>query len=83
MSDATRRRDQLLSLLKDLGFEQSELTDGARFKEDLSIDSTELVEISVAVERTMLVPIDSKTLWSLTTVGDLVELVESSPAVPS
>lgn len=83
MSDGIERRDQLLLLLKDLGFEPSELTDDTRFKEDLSIDSTELVEISVAVERKMLVPIDSKTLWSLTTVGDLVELIESSPAVPS
>jgi acyl carrier protein len=83
VSDGTERRDQLLSLLQELGFEPSELTDDARFREDLSIDSTELVEISVAVEQKMLVPIDSETLWSLSTVGDLVELVESSPAVPS
>jgi acyl carrier protein len=83
MSDGAERRNHLLAVLQELGFEPSELRDDARFREDLGIDSTELVEISVAVERAMLVSIDSETLWSLTTIGDLVELVESSSAVSS
>lgn len=83
MSDGAQRRNHVLAVLQDLGFELSELRDDARFREDLGIDSTELVEISVAVERAMLVSIDSETLWSLTTIGDLVELVDSSSAVSS
>lgn len=83
MSDGAQRRNHVLAVLQDLGFEPSELRDDARFREDLGIDSTELVEISVAVERAMLVSIDSETLWSLTTIGDLVELVDSSSAVSS
>jgi acyl carrier protein len=83
MGIRTDRRAELVAALEELGFDARELADGARFQEDLAIDSTELVEISVAVERKLLVTIDSAALWSLKTVGDLVELVESSPAVPS
>jgi acyl carrier protein len=83
MGIRTDRRAELVAALQELGFEPHDLADGSRFREDLAIDSTELVEISVAVERRMLVTIDSTALWSLKTVGDLVELVESSPTVPS
>jgi acyl carrier protein len=83
MVDGNGRRDELLGVLQGLGFQSAELTEQARFREDLAIDSTELVEISVAVERTMLVSIDSTALWSLKTVGDLMELVDSSSAVSS
>lgn len=83
MGDSSGRRDELLGVLQALGFEPTELTDDARFREDLAIDSTELVEISVAVEQKMLVSIDSETLWSLKTVGDLAKLVGSSSGVPS
>lgn len=79
--DVSGRRGQLVEVLRGLGFEPAELSDDARFREDLAIDSTELVEISVAVERSLLVSIDSETLWSLKTVGDLARLVDSSSAV--
>jgi acyl carrier protein len=83
MGEGSGRRDELLAVLQGLGFERAELRDDARFREDLAIDSTELVEISVAVEQKMLVCIDSETLWSLKTVGDLATAVDSSSAVRS
>ncbi len=79
----TDRRSTLLAVLQELGFEADDLADTSRFREDLAIDSTELVEISVALERRMLVTIDSAALWSLATVGELVQLVESSSVAPS
>lgn len=64
-------RDQVVMVMSDLGFQLGELTDGATMQ-DLGIDSTELVEIIVALEKRFSISIDSEIQGTLTSVGDLV-----------
>jgi acyl carrier protein len=56
-------REQVVAVMRGVGFDGDELEDGRRLAEDLDIDSTELVEIVVALEQ------------HFTTVGDLVACV--------
>jgi acyl carrier protein len=67
-------RDQVMIVMSGLGFELSELADGATMQ-DLGIDSTELVEIIVALEKRFSISIDSEIQGTLTSVGDLVSQV--------
>lgn len=64
-------RDQVVMVMSGLGFQLGELTDGATMQ-DLGIDSTELVEIIVALEKRFSISIDSEIQGTLTSVGDLV-----------
>lgn len=67
-------RAQVMIVMSGLGFELSELADGATMQ-DLGIDSTELVEIIVALEKRFSISIDSEIQDTLTSVGDLVSRV--------
>jgi acyl carrier protein len=67
-------RDQVMIVMSGLGFELNELADGATMQ-DLGIDSTELVEIIVALEKRFSISIDSEIQDTLTSVGDLVSRV--------
>jgi acyl carrier protein len=67
-------REQVVMVMSGLGFQLGELTDGATMQ-DLGIDSTELVEIIVALEKRFSISIDSEIQGTLTSVGDLVSQV--------
>lgn len=67
-------RDQVVMVMSGLGFQLGELTDGATMQ-DLGIDSTELVEIIVALEKRFSISIDSEIQGTLISVGDLVSQV--------
>ncbi|MBV9010842.1 MAG: acyl carrier protein [Pseudonocardiales bacterium] len=67
-------RDQVMIVMSGLGFELSELADGATMQ-DLGIDSTELIEIIVALEKRFSISIDSEIQGTLTSVGDLISRV--------
>lgn len=69
----------LTELFVELGFQRNEISDGTRLREDLAIDSTELVEIAVAIERRLLVSIDTGQFQALDAFGELVEFVEAAP----
>jgi acyl carrier protein len=43
------------------------------------VDSTELVEIAVAIERNTPVALDTEEVLALKTVGDLVSYVHNAP----
>jgi len=73
-------RDELRGLLEQLGFDLDGLHDGVRLREDLEIDSTELTEIAVAIERRRSTRVDAARFQALKTFGELVEFVESVPA---
>jgi acyl carrier protein len=73
-------RTALIGLFGELGFQQETLSDETRLREDLAIDSTELVEIAIAIERRVSVRVDTGDFHSLDTFGEMVELVESAPA---
>ncbi|WP_371526496.1 acyl carrier protein [Streptomyces sp. NBC_01283] len=69
-------RENVVTVLRGAGFESEELTDDQRLAEDLDIDSTELVEIVVALEQHFGVSIDADAEGGFRTLGDLVDCVE-------
>ena len=71
----------LLGLLEELGFDPAEIEQDTRLREDLAIDSTELVEIAVAIERRVPVSIDAGHFQALDTFGEMVDFVRSSAPV--
>ena len=74
-------RATLVTLLRELGFDPARLHDGVRLRQDLKVDSTELVEIAVAIERRLCVSIDAGTFQAVDTVGELFQFVETAPAL--
>ena len=52
-------RSALLSVLGRLGFERSALQDATQLQDELDVDSTELVEVAIAVEKELGVSIDT------------------------
>ncbi|RFU84709.1 acyl carrier protein [Streptomyces triticagri] len=69
---------QVVEVMQQLGFGESdltELTEETRIAEDLGIDSTELVEIVVALERRFSISIDADAEDAVVTFGDLVDRV--------
>ncbi len=65
----------VVSVMCKAGFEESELLEGARLSKDLDIDSTELVEIVVALEEHFDIAIDADAESAFRTMGDLVDHV--------
>ncbi|MGW6025401.1 acyl carrier protein [Streptomyces sp. NPDC055099] len=68
-------RENVVTVMRGAGFEGEELTDGQRLAEDLDIDSTELVEIVVALEQHFGISIDADAEGGFCTIGDLVDCV--------
>lgn len=51
-----------------------------RLREDLEVDSTELVEVAVAIEAALPVKIDTDGILAVKTLGELVAYVDQAPA---
>lgn len=56
------------------------IDDQTRLREDLEMDSTELVEVAVAIEAAVPVVIDTNGFLALKTLGDVVAYVDHAPA---
>ena len=72
-------RPALMGLFAELGFDPAGIGNDTRLREDLEIDSTELVEIAVAIERRVPVSIDTGRFQALATFGEMVDFVQSAP----
>ena len=59
------------------GLEESKIVSGALLKEDLDIDSLDLVEVALALEDATGLSLPEEELDEITTVGDIVSLIES------
>ncbi|MBT2365869.1 acyl carrier protein [Streptomyces sp. ISL-10] len=68
-------RREVVSVMCEVGFQEDELLDGARLAEDLDIDSTEMVEIVVALEEHFGISIDADGEGAFKTLGDMVACV--------
>ncbi|HEX6595754.1 MAG TPA: acyl carrier protein [Acidimicrobiales bacterium] len=69
-----------------LGVDKAQVTEGARFDEDLDVDSLGLVEFVMAVEDRFDVKVPEDKLEGITTVGQAADLVlemAGSPAEPA
>jgi acyl carrier protein len=60
-----------------LSVEPSQVTEKARFKEDLEADSLDLVELVMALEESFDISVPEEDLEGVTTVGQAVDLVLS------
>ncbi len=60
------------------GVDEGEITEATAFKEDLSADSLDLMEITMSLENDFdLGEVEGDTLESIRTVGDVVALLAS------
>jgi acyl carrier protein len=63
-----------------LSVDPEQVTEAARFKEDLDADSLDLVELVMQLEDSLDVTIEEDDLADVTTVGDAVDLILASSA---
>jgi acyl carrier protein len=78
-------RDEALAAIRDvavevLSVEPSQVTEEAKFKEDLDADSLDLVELVMGLEERFDVTIPEEDLEGVATVGQAVDLVLSKAA---
>ena len=65
------------ALSEQLGIDESTITLESTFVEDLNIDSLDLVELILALEEEYQIVIPDEEAENLTTVGDVVNYVNS------
>jgi acyl carrier protein len=75
-------RTQALDTLKEvaaevLSVDPDQVTEAARFKEDLDADSLDLVELVMGLEERFDIQVPEEDLEGVTTVGQAVDLVLS------
>ncbi len=76
--DRTEIESKLTDLLVDeLGIERDDITQDAKFEEDLDVDSLGVVELLMALEDNFGVKIPDEEAEQITTVGEAVDLVEA------
>jgi acyl carrier protein len=63
----------LLDILRELKIDPVGIEPDTRLREDLEIDSTEMVEIAVAIEKRLPVSIDTDRFLALKTFGDMID----------
>jgi acyl carrier protein len=78
-------RDEALTAIRDvavevLSVEPGQVTEEARFKEDLDADSLDLVELVMGLEERFDVTIPEEDLEGVATVGQAVDLVLAKAA---
>ena len=64
-------------VVKQLGVSESQVTEDARFIEDLGADSLDQVELVMALEEEFGSDIPDEEAEKLTTVGDAIKYIES------
>lgn len=71
-------RQTLLDILTQESWVSSEgLTDDVNLRTDLKLDSVDLLSMALQAERTLGISIDSKDFESVTTLGDLLDLMQA------
>lgn len=78
-------RDAIFATLKTaaaevLGVDESAVTEGAKFKDDLDADSLDLVELVMALEEKLDISVPEEDLEGVETVGNALDLVASKVA---
>lgn len=75
MDRATVEAKMTELLVDELGLERDKITMGAKFEEDLEVDSLGVVELLMALEDTFGVSIPDEEAESIATVGQAVDVV--------
>ncbi|MEW6153227.1 MAG: acyl carrier protein [Actinomycetota bacterium] len=81
-------REEVLAGLADvavelLGVSRDQVSEGARFDEDLDVDSLGLVEFVMAVEDRFEVKVPEERLEGITTIGQAADLVLEMAGTPA
>lgn len=64
-------------LVEQLDVDKDKVTPQARFVEDLEMDSLDMVEMMIGMEKELGISIDNEQAKELKTVGDLVHYIEA------
>jgi acyl carrier protein len=85
MPDRQMIRETLTELLEaDTGEKYADLDEGKKLREDLGLDSVDVVSIVSQIERRFRIRLSQQELEVLVTVGDVLDLLETKlAAVPS
>ena len=73
-------RNEIFAVIKSsaaevLGVDESQVTEEARFKDDLDADSLDLVELVMALEEKLDISVPEEDLEGIDTVGQALDLV--------
>jgi len=83
MPDRSEIRDILVELLEsDTGEKYADLDDTKNLRDDLGLDSVDVVSIVSQIERRFRIRLTHQELEKLVTVGDVLTLLESKLANP-
>ncbi len=78
MPDRTEIRQILVELLEaDTGEQYPDLNDGKNLRDELGLDSVDVVSIVSQIERRFRIRLTHQELETLVTVGDVLNLLES------
>jgi len=84
MADREMIRQTLLELMEaDIGEKFTDLSDSKRLREELGLDSVDVVSIVSQIERHFRVRLSQQELEKLVSIGDLLNLLVAKLATPS
>jgi acyl carrier protein len=84
MSNREQIRQTLVELIEnDVGQKFDDLHDGKNLREDLNLDSVDVVSIVSQIERHFRIRMSQQELEKLVTVGDLLDLLQAKLDAPS
>jgi len=70
-------------IAEQLGVKPEEVTEGAKFIDDLGADSLDTVELVMALEEEFGIEIPDEDAEKMTTVGEAIKYIESKTAASS
>jgi acyl carrier protein len=83
MSQRDQIRQTLVEIIEnDIGQRFDDLQDSKNLREDLSLDSVDVVSIVSQIERHFRIRLSQQELEKLVTVGDLLDLLQRKLDVP-
>jgi acyl carrier protein len=83
MSDRESIRQALRELLEEeMGEKYPDLDDSKRLREELNLDSVDVVSIVSQVERRYRIRLSHEELQTLATVGDVITLLQAKLSAP-
>ncbi len=69
--------DRIVEIIKEqLNIDDIDITEDTSFKDDLGVDSLDLLELVMAFEEEYSVELDPEELEGIQTVGDVVEFIK-------
>lgn len=71
-------RDLLIEILRELKIDPTGVDADSRLREDLDVDSTEMVEIAVATEKRLSIVIDTDQFLRIRTFGGIVDYISGA-----